>query len=303
MDVEVTRHQVAPQRITQALKGIEDRALTSWYRIHYGRLAIQEIRTMGEELLDHIGALTLEGRPLSGYPARVILETAAECSLGVLSLGCFPRGDFEVPFPFIGETLTSEETSFGDTIDFAPTAATWVDAFAMCVISGLIQERHRMLGPLLKDDYGPSVRKGLPHSDLDSTSDPASLAELDALCSYLHVVPTAVSPWVAPGPVPLRKPDAEERATAARALDAAGPLTPDQQLLRILLDDDRSTFERALAARLGQHRESSAPDAAPRSLLPVLPIALAALAVQAHGWQLRLSSGYLPATLIQPPVL
>ncbi|MFJ3220175.1 immunity 49 family protein [Kitasatospora sp. NPDC086801] len=301
--MNVTRHQVAPQRITQALEGIQDRVLTCWYRIHYGRLAIKEIRTMGEELLDHIGALTLEDQPLSGHPARITLETAAECSLGVLSLGCFPRGDFEVPFPFIGETLTSDENRFGDTIDFAPTAATWVDAFAMCVISGLIWERHRMLGPLLKDDYAPSVRNGLPHSDLDSTSDPASLAELDALCSYLHVVPTAISPWVAPGPVPLRKPDTEERTAAARALDASGRLTPDQQLLRVLLDDDRTAFEQALAARLDQHRESSAPDAAPRSLLPVLPIALAALAVQAHGWQLGTSSGYLPTGLIQAPEL
>ncbi|MFJ2187279.1 immunity 49 family protein [Kitasatospora sp. NPDC087861] len=298
--MDVACHELVQQRITDALDGIQDRALNSWYLIHYGHLTIKTIREMGEELLDHVGALTLEDRPLGGARARIILETAAECALGVLSLGCFPEGDFEVPFPFIGETLTSDETRFAGDVDFAPTAATWVDAFAMCVISGLVWDRDRMLGPLLKDDYGPSVRDGLPYSDLDSTSDPASLAEMDALCSYLYVVATAISPWVAPGPVPLRKPDAEERAAAAQALDAVGGLTPDQQLLRVLLDDDQAAFEQALADRLVRHRESTPPTSYARSLVPVLPIALAALAVQAHGWQLGVSSGYLPATLIQP---
>ncbi|MER7766488.1 immunity 49 family protein [Kitasatospora sp. NPDC096140] len=300
--VEVTCHTVVHQRIRDALGDIRGRVLGHWYDIE-DELTIGSVRSMGEELLDHLGALTLEDPTLAGADARAALRTAAECALGVLQLGCFPRGDFDVPFPYIGTTLDSEDIRFGATVDFAPTAATWVEAFAMCVISGLIRNRERMLGPLLTDDYAPAVRDGLPHSDLTSVSDPAALAEMEALRSYLFVVPTERSPWIAPGPVPLRKPDADGRAAAARALDAAGEAAPeglsqDQQLLRVLLDDDRAAFEEALTARLARHRNSTPSTAWPRTLLPVVPIALAALAVQAHGWELGITSGYLPTTLI-----
>lgn len=60
-------------------------------------------------------------------------------------------------------------------------------------------------------------------------------------------------------------------------------------------------FEQALAHRLVQHRESAPCDAAPRSLLPHKTIALAALAVQAHGWDLRVQSAYLPQAMLSAP--
>ncbi|MEU9045041.1 MULTISPECIES: immunity 49 family protein [unclassified Kitasatospora] len=298
--VEVTCHTVVHQRIRDALGDVRGRVLGHWYDIE-DELTIKSVRAMGAELLDHLGALTLEDPALAGADARAALRTAAECALGVLQLGCFPRGDFQVPFPYIGETLDSDDISFGATVDFAPKAGTWVEAFAMCVISGLIRDEDRMFGPLLTEDYAPSIHDRLPFSDRTSVSDPASLAEMDALCAYLGVVETRHSPRVAPAR--LRKPDTAERAAAARALEAAGEswatgLSPDQQLLRVLLDDDRAAFEEALTARLAQHRNSTPATAWPRTLLPVVPIALAALAVQVHGWELGITSGYLPATLI-----
>ncbi|MFJ9443721.1 immunity 49 family protein [Kitasatospora sp. NPDC101235] len=299
---EVTRHTVVRQRIRDALGDVRGRALGHWYDLE-DDLTIGSVRAMGEELLDHVAALSLEDGGLTGADARAALRTAAECALGVLQLGCFPRGDFDVPFPYIGRTLDSEDVRFGAVVDFAPTAATWVEAFAMCLIGGLLPHRERMLGPLLVEDYAPAVREGLPHSDLASVSEPADLAAVAALGSYLFVVETERSPWIAPGPVPLRKPDTDERAAAARGLDAAGGatpggLSPDQRLLRVLLEDDRAAFEEALADRLVLHRDSTPATAWPRTLLPVVPIALAALAVQAHGWELGISSGYLPATLV-----
>ncbi len=88
---------------------------------------------------------------------------------------------------------------------------------------------------------------------------------------------------------------------AARKLDAVGPLTPDQRLLRVLLDDDQHAFEQALIARLTEHRESLGSDPAPRTLLPLGILAVAALAVQAHGWELDVRSGYLPHGLLGSP--
>ncbi|MFJ1617766.1 MULTISPECIES: hypothetical protein [unclassified Streptomyces] len=103
----------------------------------------------------------------------------------MLSLGAFPNGDFEVPLPLIDETLSSEDLSFADTVDQAPTTRTWLDAFALCLVSGAVWERDRAIGLLLRGDYAPAIRDGVPYSPLESRSDPAGLAEMDALCGYL----------------------------------------------------------------------------------------------------------------------
>ncbi|WP_406080795.1 immunity 49 family protein [Streptomyces zaomyceticus] len=100
----------------------------------------------------------------------------------------------------------------------------------------------------------------------------------------------------------MRRPDAEERASAARTLDAAGALGPDQRLLRVLLDDDREAFESALLDRLAEHRAGVGADPEPRTLLPVGAVALAALAHLAHGWEPGVRSGYLPEALLRGPV-
>ncbi|MFD4740774.1 immunity 49 family protein [Streptomyces virginiae] len=298
---EVTRHEVGEERTGRALEDIRRRTFGRWHGLRYGSLSIKGIQETGDELLDHVGALTLQDPQLDGEPGRLALRTAAECALGVLTLGTCPDGDFEVFFPLVDEELSSEDFAFGDAVDQAPTARVWVDVFALSVITGLLWERARVIGPLLGKDYAPMFHAGLPYSSLSSVSDPAELAEMDALCDYLHLVETPRSPWIASGVTPLRKPEAEERAAAAARLDAAGPQTPDQRLLRVLLDDDQAAFERALAGRLLEHRDSAGADAEPRTLLPVTVVALAALAVHAHGWELNVRSGYLPASLLRAP--
>lgn len=101
--------------------------------------------------------------------------------------------------------------------------------------------------------------------------------------------------------VTLRMPEVDERLDAALRLNGLGTLTPDQRLLRALLEDNQSAFEQALAHRLAQHREGAPPDATLRSLLPQKTIALAALAVQVHGWDLRVRSACLPPALLNAP--
>ncbi|MEU8976567.1 immunity 49 family protein [Streptomyces monashensis] len=180
------------------------------------------------------------------------------------------------------------------------SARTWTDAFAWSVVSGLIWERNRVIGPLLREDYAPAIRDGVPYSRRESVSDPADLAEMDALCGYLTVVQGPCS-GALPDPVPLGKPDTAERARAAAQLDTAGTPTPDQRLLRVLLDDDQAAFEQALQERLVAHRESTGADPAARSLLPLGAVTLATLACLAHGWQLATWSAYLPEALVSAP--
>jgi hypothetical protein len=302
----VARHTVVEERIAQALEDMWSRAFGRWHEMRYGDMQLQRgLRDLGEELADHVAARTVPDPALRTSDSRTALITAAECALGVLSLACFPDGDFSVPLPLLTKTLSSEELHYEEEWEPdhpATTARTWTDAFAWSVISGLIWERDRVIGPLLCDDYAPDIRDGVPYSKRESVSDPADLAEMDALCGYLNVVQGRY-PGALPGLVPLGKPDHAERARAAEQLDAAGTLTGDQQLLRVLLDDDQAAFERALEERLVAHRESVGADPAARSLLPVGAATLAALACLAHGWQLGIRSAYLPEGLLAAPQL
>ncbi len=293
--------------MARALDGIEQRTRRRWVSLRYDEASPKKLQELCDELLDHIAARTIQDPALDG-PSRSVLRTAAECALGVLSVGCFPRGDQEVLFPLISEVLRTEEVCFCESPELVPAAGTWVDVFALSLVSGLVWEWQRVIGLMLRNDYAPAIRDGVPYSKLDSVSDPADLATMDALCRYLapeHRNPPRSSGgpvWTRTWPtVPLCKPDADDRAEAARRLDAAGRLTPDQRLLRVLLDDDRHAFEQALVARLIEHRESAGPDPAPRTLLPITTLAVAALAVQVHGWAPAIRSGYLPPDLLGSP--
>ncbi|GHF54736.1 Imm49 family immunity protein [Streptomyces sp. NRRL_ISP-5395] len=299
---EVTCHEVDARRLDEASEGIVGRTAGRWHGMRYDDPAPRRMRELAGELLDHVAARTGRGTALDDV-ARAALRTAAECRLGEMSVGCFPEGGQEILFPLIGEELSTKDMpykSFSAAVTSdgapAPSARTWMDTFAVALVSGLIWDWQRVIGLELLHDYAPEIHEGVPHSWFDSVSDRADLAAMDALCLYLA---EAEGPQPRHRPtVTLRKPDAAERAQAAAALDAVGEPTPDQRLLRILLDDEQHAFEAALADRLDSYRESQGPDSAPRTLLPLDALALAALAVQAHGWELGVRSRYLPPELL-----
>ncbi|GHB68273.1 hypothetical protein GCM10010347_43000 [Streptomyces cirratus] len=296
---DVARHEVSDPLIEQALGNIWLRARHRWYTMQYDCYADEELQGMRDELLDHMAARTVAGTEPGSVPSHVVLRTAAECALGLLSLGCCPNGDQEISFTLIDEKLSSEDKDFEAVVELAATARTWLDAFALSVISGMVWERDLVIGLLLRGDYAPAIHNGLPHSKLESKSDPGELAEMDALCGYLTQA-EGYLPRHWPS-VTLCKPNAGERTDAMRQLDTLDALTPDQRLLRVLLEDDQLAFEQALEHRLVEHRESAPSDAAPRSLLPHKTIALASLAVQTHGWDLRVQSAYLPQAMLSAP--
>ncbi|MCF3132256.1 immunity 49 family protein [Streptomyces olivochromogenes] len=293
---EVMRHTVSDQRISQALDDISRRTRRRWHWMRYDDPSPEKMKEMCDELLEHVAARTVEDPDLQDQVVGTVLRTAAECSLGVLSVGCFPDGDQEILFPLIGEQLTSETIAFECVVEQAPTAQTWLDAFNLCLVSGLVWDWQRVIGLLLRGDYAPAIRDGVPYSKLTSTSHSADLAAMDALCGYLTEESGHLPrDWPT---VTLRKPDAGERAEAARRLDTVGALTPDQRLLRVLLNDDQHAFEQALVDHLVDHRDSVGADPTPRTLLPVGILAVSVLAVQVHGWELGVRSGYLPHALL-----
>lgn len=298
---EIARHVVDPERITAALDDIGKRTARRWYALD-GDLPLASVREMRDALLDHVAAQSMTDAAFLTAQTRTVLRTAAEFTFGYLELGVFPGGDFELLCPLFNTKVTSDDLRFDEYINFessvdeAPTAQSWVDAFALCLISGTVREWKRAIGLMLRGDLAHEIRAGVPYSRLESRSEPADLAQMDALCSYLTEA-TGHLPRDWPTVV-LRKPSAEELAEAARGLDEHRMLSPDQRLLRILLDDDQPAFERAVTDHLSEYRKNVPADAAPRTLLPLHAIAVAALAVQVHGWELTVRSDYLPSQLL-----
>ncbi|MFJ8932053.1 Imm49 family immunity protein [Streptomyces sp. NPDC102364] len=299
---DVARHAVSRERLAKSFGDMGVRVQARFDHVYERgwpmRVMMEEL---GCELLDHVAARSVQDPCLRGERTRLALTTAAECLFGVLEMGCCPEGDWEIPFPLTQTRLTSEEKDYDEMRDATDTvtARTWVEAFNVCVASGLVWDWERVFGLLLRSDYAPMLHKSLPHAKRDSVSEPADLAHMDTLCLYLTPARGHLPrDWPQ---VPLHMPSMDERLDAALALDAAGARSPDQKLLRILLRDDQPSFEQALRERLEEHRTGVGGDPAPRSLLPLGAIALAALAVQVHGWNLQTTSGYLPAALLNAP--
>lgn len=292
---------------------IRERVFNRWYRVRWDGLSLESLGQLRDDLLEYIAVQALTDPTLSTTEARDALRTAAECGLGVLDRSVFPDGDFEIRLPLIGERLSNFPPVDGSAgaftlahdiyedirvVDLAPaTARTWLDTFAICLVGGLLWERDRMVVPMLQEEYAPAIRNGVPYSPWECLSDQAEVVEMEILCLYL-AESTGPGPAGVPA-VPLREPTADERADAIRRLDFLDALTPDQQLLRVLLEGDRAGFEHALADRLVQYRDNAAADGSRRSLLPMGILAVTALAVQAHGWELGIRSGYLPEGLLR----
>ncbi|TLQ41951.1 immunity 49 family protein [Streptomyces marianii] len=295
----VTRHAVNQQRLEWAFGDMADRVQRRFEDVYHAEYPMREMLSeLGYELLDHVAARSVQDLNLNDERTRLALTTAAECLFGVLELGCCPGGDWEIPFPLTRTRFSSEEKDFDEMRDATDTvtARTWVEAFDICVASGLVWDWERVIGLLLRGDYAPMLHSSLPYAQRGSVSQPGDLAHMDALCGYLTPAQGHLPrDWPQ---VTLCKPSVDERLDAALALDAAGATSPDQRLLRILLRDDQDAFEYALHERLVQHRAGVGEDPAPRSLLPVGTIALAALAVQVHGWDLQIESAYLPGSLL-----
>ncbi|MGW7416780.1 immunity 49 family protein [Streptomyces sp. NPDC054863] len=278
------------QQIEQALDDLYRRTYHRVHALQYKECRDEELRAIRDDLLDHLAARTVTDPQLEDASSRLVLRTVAECSLGLLAIGCFPNGDQEICFPLIDEVLTSEIEYFQAVVSRAPTARDWLDTFAHSVISGLVWDQERPIGLTLRENAA-EIRQGVPYSKLEAVSDPAELTEMNILTSYLTKAQGHLPrDWPS---VTMCKPDTDVRRDGIQRLDALDALTPDQQLLRVLLTDDQPAFEQALADRLAHHRDSTPPDAAPRSLFPHQTIALTALAAQVHGWTLHLHSAYL----------
>ncbi|MFE2140293.1 immunity 49 family protein [Streptomyces sp. NPDC059456] len=253
------------------------------------RMTTYEWQSIADEFLDYLGALSVETPGLGTSEAMAALKDASEAAAGAVAYAAYhPHCSFHVFLDYVNFGMSY------DPGDDAPaesvTTGEWIDALCLAVLrdkakwhgEALHFARQKFAEQAQGTPAGELVT-GLTAVVLDDTGDdeeypPSAQAKLAAIDAGLDRIRTRAAET---GESLLDRPD----SAALRAL-------------RTLVVEDREAFDAALADLLVGHAARQGPAASPSSLLPLVPIALAALAYRTLGWAPAVRTDYLPHALV-----
>ncbi|MEU8621581.1 immunity 49 family protein [Streptomyces sp. NPDC048623] len=254
-----------------------------------GRMATYEWQSIADEFLGYLGALSVETPGLDTPEAEAALKDAAEAAAGAVAYAAYhPHCSFQIFLEYVnfGMTYGPGEDAPKESV----TPGEWIDALCLSVLTERARHhgeafhfaREKFAGQVAGTPVG-ELATGLMAVVLDDTGDdeeypPSAQAKLAAVDAALDRV-------------------------RVRAGETGEPLLdhPNSAVLRTvraLAAEDQEAFDAALAGLLVRHSTLHGPSATPSSLLPLVPIALAALAYRTLGWTPAVRTDYLPHALI-----
>ncbi|MEU5417558.1 Imm49 family immunity protein [Streptomyces clavifer] len=253
-----------------------------------GRMATYEWQSIADEFLDYLGALSVETPGLDTSEARAALKDASEAAAGAVAYAAYhPHGSFNVFLEYVNFGMSYDPGD--DAPEESVTPKEWIDALCLSVLRDKAkwhgEEFTFARQKFAEKEKGTPVGElatGLTAVALDDAGDgeypPSAQAKLAALDAALDRVRT-------------------------RATETGEPLLdrPDGlalQTLRALAAGDREGFDAALAEVLVRHSALHGQAASPSSLLPLVPLALAAIAYRTLGWAPAVHTDYLPHALV-----
>ncbi|WRY86564.1 immunity 49 family protein [Streptomyces clavifer] len=253
-----------------------------------GRMATYEWQSIADEFLDYLGALSVETPGLDTSEARAALKDASEAAAGAIAYAAYhPHGSFNVFLEYVNFGMSYDPGD--DAPEESVTPKEWIDALCLSVLRDKAkwhgEEFTFARQKFAEKEKGTPVGElatGLTAVALDDAGDgeypPSAQAKLAALDAALDRVRT-------------------------RATETGEPLLdrPDGlalQTLRALAAGDREGFDAALAEVLVRHSALHGQAASPSSLLPLVPLALAAIAYRTLGWAPAVHTDYLPHALV-----
>ncbi|MFJ2821543.1 immunity 49 family protein [Streptomyces toxytricini] len=254
-----------------------------------GRMATYEWQAIADEFLDYLGALSVETPDLDTAEAKAALKDASEAAVGAVAYAAYhPHCTFQVFLDYVnfGMSYDPGEDAPAESV----TPSEWVDALCLAVLRDkatwhgeAFHFARRKFAERAKGSPAGELATALTAVVLDDTGDdeeypPSAQAKLTAVDAALNRIRTRAEEA---GEPPVERPD----STALRAL-------------RALAAEDREAFNAALADLLAGHAALHGPKASPRSLLPLVPLALAALAYRTMGWAPAVHTDYLPHALV-----
>ncbi|MDH6628421.1 hypothetical protein M2271_006254 [Streptomyces sp. LBL] len=255
-----------------------------------GPVTSQEWWLLAEEFVEYLGALSVETPDLHTPEAKAVLEDAVEAAAGAVAYAAyFPHHRFQVSLTYVNWGMVYDAGSDGSPASVTPSQ--WLDAFCLSVLADKA-ERHREAFHFAHEEPQRG-RAGRPDTEL-----------INGFMAY--VLGDTGDDDVNYPPSPQEKLTAIDAALARiRALEAetgedlAGhPHGLALHALRALAAADREAFGSAVVRMLLPLADIPGPGARPAGLLPLLPLALTALAYRREGWPSPVDSGYLPHALV-----
>ncbi|MFE3880804.1 Imm49 family immunity protein [Kitasatospora sp. NPDC059146] len=287
--MRIERHQVDGAAVSAAREGFTDRIgrmVRSYARADL--MTATEWRLIADEFLDHLGALSADSPALDTPEARAVLKDAAEAAAGAIAFAAYYAYDgFQVflDYPNFGMSYDPEEAD-GSVRRSLVLPRYWLDALCLAILS----DRFTRHGEAFAFTW-QAMPAGGGHSAAQLVN--GFMAHL--LGRTRDEDATGGEPTDSK---PTEAATAEQRLAAidaalARIEDRDSEATQALRTLRALAAEDRAAFDSGLLALLDRADGTS-----PRSLLPLLPLALAALAHRAHGWLPAVDTDYLPHALV-----
>ncbi|WP_189390077.1 immunity 49 family protein [Streptomyces sp. SDr-06] len=288
--MRIERHQVGGAAVSAACEDFPNRIGGKVHSLSRAdRMTTYAWRMIAEEFLDYLGALSVETPDLDTPEAKAVLKDACEAAVGAVAYAAYhPHCGFQVFLEYVNFGMGYDPGEDGPVESIAP--GEWIDALCLAVLRDKATwhgeafhfAREKFVAQA-KGTPGGELATGLTAVVLDYTGDdeeypPSARAKLAVVDAALDRVRAGAAQTGMPL---LERPDGV-------ALHA----------LRALVVEDRKAFEAALVDLLVMHSTSHGPAASPRSLLPLVPIALAGLAYRTLGWEPTVRTGYLPHALI-----
>ncbi|MFI5689660.1 immunity 49 family protein [Streptomyces sp. NPDC051636] len=254
-----------------------------------GRMATYEWQSIADEFLDYLGALSVATPDLDTPEAKAALKDASEAAAGAVAYAAYhPHCSFQVFLEYVNFGMSYDPGE--DAPEESVTPGEWIDALCLA----LLRDKAKWHGEAFhfaREKFAEKAQ-GTPIGELatglmavvledtgnDEEYPPSAQAKLTAIDAALDRVRTRAQET---GEPLLDRPD------------GAALLT-----LRALTAEDRGAFDAALADLLARHSALHGPAASPRTLLPLVPITLAALAYRTLGWAPAVRTDYLPHALI-----
>ncbi|MER7763184.1 Imm49 family immunity protein [Streptomyces sp. NPDC097619] len=290
--MSIERHQVAAEKMTAARADFTHRigAMTRSMS-KAGPMGTYEWEYLADMMRDHLAARSVDEPALDSAEAWAVLADAAEASAAVIRHTAYhPWEPFHVFLDYVNFGMSYDRD--GDDEGWHKAGlGDWLDAYCLAVLADRI------------DRDGEAFHFVRKHVRADAAGVPA--AELVAGLLALVAGDLDEDDQEFPPPQAARTAavDAALARIAARERETGRELSGHQEtialrVVRALVSGDRAEYDRELTALLRAVRAAQRPTAPPRSLLPLVPLALAAWGHRQAGWPVPVDTAYLPRGLV-----
>lgn len=288
--MRIERHQVGQAAVSAARTDFTNRIGSQVRSMSKAdRMTTYDWRMIADEFLDYLGALSVETPDLDTPEAKAALKDASEAAAGSVAYAAYhPHCSFHVFLEYVNFGMSYEPGE--DAPEESVTAWDWIDALCLAVLRDRAQW-HGEAFHFARQKFAAEAQ-GTPVGELVTG---LTAVVLDDTGNEDEYPPSTQHKLAAV--------DAALERVRARAAETGRPLLdqPDSvalHALRTLVVEDRDAFDTALAGLLTGHAARQSPAASPSTLLPLVPLALAALAYRTLGWTPAVASDYLPHALV-----